>query len=64
MKNLTRPELMELYVKNGSLTIPRFSNSADPEVQAISSMMRDVGQMEQHGTQQVWPRLPNLNFLI
>jgi multiple sugar transport system substrate-binding protein len=62
MEYLTRPELMKLYVQNGSLTSPRFSTSADPEVQAISGVIRDVDQMEQDGTLQVWPRPPIPEF--
>jgi multiple sugar transport system substrate-binding protein len=62
MEYLTRPELMKLYVQNGSLTSPRFSTSADPEVQAVSEMIRDVDQMEQRGILQVWPRPPIPEF--
>jgi multiple sugar transport system substrate-binding protein len=62
MEYLTRPELMKLYVQNGSLTSPRFSTSADPEVQAISGMIRDIDKMEQNGTLQVWPRPPIPEF--
>jgi multiple sugar transport system substrate-binding protein len=62
MEYLTRPELMKLYVQNGNLTSPRFSTSADPEVQAISSMIRDIDQMEQKGTLKVWPRPPIPEF--
>lgn len=62
MEYLTRPELMKLYVQNGSLTSPRFSTSADPEVQAVSDMIRDIDQMEQRGTLQVWPRPPIPEF--
>ncbi|NJL57227.1 hypothetical protein HC928_20365 [bacterium] len=36
MEYLTRPEMMKWYVQNGNLTSPRFSTSADPEVQAMS----------------------------
>jgi multiple sugar transport system substrate-binding protein len=62
MEYLTRPELMKLYVQNGSLTSPRFSTSADPEVQAISGMIRDIDKMEQNGTLKVWPRPPIPEF--
>lgn len=62
MEYLTRPELMKLYVQHGSLTSPRFSTSADPEVQSESSMIRDIDQMEQNGTLQVWPRPPIPEF--
>ena len=59
---LTRAELMKLYVQDGSLTSPRFSTSADPEVQAVSSMIRNIDRMEQDGTLQVWPRPPIPEF--
>lgn len=62
MEYLTRPELMKLYVQHGSLTSPRFSTSADPEVQSKSSMIQDIDQMEQNGTLQVWPRPPIPEF--
>ena len=39
-----------------------FSTSADPEVQAVSEMIRDVDQMEQRGILQVWPRPPIPEF--
>jgi len=62
MEYLTRAELMKLYVQHGSLTSPRFSTSADPDVQAESSMIRAIDQMEQNGTLQVWPRPPIPEF--
>ena len=62
MEYLTRPELMKLYVQNGNLTSPRFSTSADPDVQDISGMIRDIDQMEQKGTLKVWPRPPIPEF--
>ena len=62
MEYLTRPELMKLYVQNGNLTSPRFSTSADPEVQAISGLIRDIDQMEQNGMLKVWPRPPIPEF--
>jgi multiple sugar transport system substrate-binding protein len=62
MEYLTRPELMKLYVQSGNLTSPRFSTSADPEVQAISGMFRVIDQMEQKGTLKVWPRPPIPEF--
>ncbi len=62
MEYLTRPELMKVYVQNGNLTSPRFSTSADPEVQAISGIIRDVDKMEQSGALQVWPRPPIPEF--
>ncbi len=62
MEYLTRPELMKLYVQNGNLTSPRFSTSADPQVQAISGMIREIDQMEQKGVLKVWPRPPIPEF--
>jgi len=59
---LTRAGLMKLYVQDDSLTSPRFSTSADPGVQAVSSMIRDIDQMEEHGILQVWPRPPIPEF--
>ena len=53
---------MKLYVQSGNLTSPRFSTSADPEVQAISGMFRVIDQMEQKGTLKVWPRPPIPEF--
>ncbi len=66
MEYLTRPEMMKLYVQNGNLTSPRFSTSADPEVQAISNMIRDIDQLEQNGTLQVWPRaaIPEFSEIV
>jgi multiple sugar transport system substrate-binding protein len=62
MEYLTRPELMKLYVQNGNLTSPRYSTSADPEVQAFSSMIRTVDQLEQQGELKIWPRPPIPEF--
>jgi multiple sugar transport system substrate-binding protein len=56
MEYLTRPELMKWYVQNGNLTSPRFSTSADPEVQAKSKMIAEVDGMERRGELQIWPR--------
>ena len=62
MEYLTRPELMKLYVQNGNLTSPRYSTSADPEVQAFSNMIRTVDQLEQQGGLKIWPRPPIPEF--
>ncbi len=62
MEYLTRPELMKLYVQNGNLTSPRFSTSADPEVQAFSSLIQTVDQLERQGDLKIWPRPPIPEF--
>ena len=62
MEYLTRPELLKWYVQNGNLTSPRFSTSADPEVQAISRMIGAVDAMERRGELQIWPRPPVPEF--
>ena len=62
MEYLTRPELMKWYVQNGNLTSPRFSTSADPEVQAKSKMIGEVDGMERRGELQIWPRPPIPEF--
>jgi hypothetical protein len=49
-------------VQNGNLASLRFSTSADPDVQALSSIIRDIDQMQQQGTLQVWPRPPIPEF--
>jgi multiple sugar transport system substrate-binding protein len=62
MEYLTRPELLKWYVLNGNLTSARFSTSADPEVQASSSIIRVVDAMERRGELQTWPRPPIPEF--
>ena len=62
MEYLTRPELLKWYVLNGNLTSARFSTSADPEVQASSSIIREVDAMERRGELQTWPRPPIPEF--
>jgi multiple sugar transport system substrate-binding protein len=62
MEYLTRPELMKWYVQNGNLTSPRFSTSADPEVQSKSKMISEVDGMERRGELQIWPRPPIPEF--
>ena len=62
MEYLTRPELMKWYVQNGNLTSPRYSTSADPEVQAASRMIGEVDGMERRGEVHIWPRPPIPEF--
>jgi len=62
MEYLTRPEMLKWYVLNGNLTSPRFSTSADPEVQASSRLIGEVDAMERRGELQTWPRPPIPEF--
>lgn len=62
MEYLTRPELLKWYVQNGNLTSPRFSTSADPEVQSFSKIIGRVDAMERRGQLQIWPRPPIPEF--
>lgn len=62
MEYLTRPEMLKWYVLNGNLTSPRFSTSADPEVQASSSLISEVDAMERRGQLKTWPRPPIPEF--
>jgi multiple sugar transport system substrate-binding protein len=62
MEYLTRPELLKWYVLNGNLTSPRFSTSADPEVQASSALIGEVDAMDRRGELQTWPRPPIPEF--
>lgn len=62
MEFLTRPEMMKWYVQNGNLTSPRFSTSADPEVQSFSKIIGRVDAMERRGDIQNWPRPPVPEF--
>lgn len=59
---LTRPELLKWYVQHGNLSSPRFSTSADPEVQAKSKVIGRVDAMERRGDLQTWPRPPIPEF--
>lgn len=59
---LTRPEMLKWNVLNGNLTSPRFSTSADPEVQASSEIISKVDGMERRGELQSWPRPPIPEF--
>ena len=62
MEYLTRPELLKWYVQNGNLTSPRFSTSADPEVQASSPLISGIDAMARRGELQTWPRPPVPEF--
>ncbi|MHA7874238.1 extracellular solute-binding protein [Roseivivax sp.] len=62
MEYLTRPEMLKWYVLNGNLTSPRFSTSADPEVQASSKIIAQVDGMERRGELKTWPRPPIPEF--
>ena len=62
MEYLTRPEMMKWYVQNGNLTSPRFSTSADPEVQAKCRIIPRIDAMERRGELQIWPRPPAPEF--
>ncbi len=62
MEYLTRPEMMKWYVQNGNLTSPRYSTSADPEVQAASKLIAEIDGMERRGEVQIWPRPPIPEF--
>lgn len=56
MEYLTRPEMLKWYVQNGNITSPRFSTSADPEVQAFNPLISQIDRMERQGELQTWPR--------
>ncbi|GGO86341.1 sugar ABC transporter substrate-binding protein [Marinobacterium nitratireducens] len=66
MKYLTSPELMKWYAQNGSLSSPRFSTSADPEVRALSKIIVQLDDMEKNGQLQLWPRppIPEFNDIV
>lgn len=66
MEYLSRPEMMKWYVQNGNLTSPRFSTSADPEVQTFSPLIRFLDSMERSGETQIWPRppVPEINEIL
>ena len=55
---LTSAQAIKLYIENGSLVSPRFSVSADPEVQRISPLISIVDDMARSGVLQTWPRPP------
>ena len=58
MVTLTSSQAIKLYIENGSLVSPRFSVSADPEVQRISPLISIVDDMARNGVLQIWPRPP------
>ena len=62
MEYLTRPEMMKWYVQNGNITSPRFSTSADPEVQAKNPLIGQIDAMERRGELHTWPRPPIPEF--
>lgn len=66
MKYLTSPRLMKWYAQSGSLSSPRFSTSADPEVQALSEIIVQLDDMEKKGQLQLWPRppIPEFNAIV
>ncbi|WP_020680217.1 extracellular solute-binding protein [Marinobacterium rhizophilum] len=66
MKYLTSPELMKWYAQSGSLSSPRFSTSADPEVRALSRIIVQLDDMEKKGQLQLWPRppIPEFNDIV
>lgn len=66
MEYLTRPELLKWYVQNGNPSSPRFSTSADPEVQAASPLIGVIDGLERHGAVQSWPRpaIPEFSQLL
>ena len=66
MEYLTRPEMLKWYVQNGNITSPRFSTSADPEVQARNPLIGQIDAMERRGELQTWPRppIPEFNSIL
>lgn len=58
VQTLTSAEAVKLYILNGSRVSPRFSVSADPEVQATSEVIAAVDGMARLGQLQFWPRPP------
>ncbi|MQF87441.1 MAG: extracellular solute-binding protein [SAR202 cluster bacterium] len=58
LKSLTSPEIIKLYIENGSLVSPRFSVCQDPEVQNVSPLISIVDEMVRADTVQMWPRPP------
>ncbi len=55
---LTSAEVSKLYITSGSRACPRFSVTADPEVQALSPAIASMGAMARSGLLQFWPRPP------
>ena len=66
MQSFTSPEIIKLYVENGSLVAPRFSVSMDPEVRRISPLLSIVEGMARNRVLQYWPRppIPEISDLI
>lgn len=58
LQSLTSPEVIKLYIENGSLVSPRFSVSMDPKVRQISPVISIVDGMARSGILQYWPRPP------
>jgi len=63
---LTSPEIMKMFVQNGSVVSPRFSVSADPEVRSAFPIIAAVDRMAQLGQLQLWPRpqVPEFNAIV
>ncbi|XWN28921.1 MAG: extracellular solute-binding protein [Devosia sp.] len=55
---LTSAEVSKLYITSGSRACPRFSVSADPEVQALSPTVKAMDGFARQGLLQYWPRPP------
>jgi len=66
MDYLTSPELMKWYVLQGNVSSPRFSTSADPEVQNHSKLIGYIDSLERRGNVQIWPRppIPEINDIL
>ncbi|MDZ7854550.1 MAG: extracellular solute-binding protein [Halomonas sp.] len=58
LRHLTSANMSKLYILNGSLTTPRFSVSQDPEVSALSPLIKIVDDMASREILQAWPRPP------
>lgn len=58
LQSLTSPEIIKLYIENGSLVSPRFSVSMDPKVRQVSPVISIVDGMARSGILQYWPRPP------
>ncbi|MGP9768734.1 ABC transporter substrate-binding protein [Halomonas sp. AOP13-D3-9] len=58
LKHLTSANMSKLYIMNGSLVTPRFSVSQDPEVSALSPLIKIVNDMAKQDILQAWPRPP------
>ncbi len=58
LRHLTSANMSKLYIMNGSLVTPRFSVSKDPEVSALSPLIKIVDDMAKKDILQAWPRPP------